>query len=120
VKALKDRPLSAPAVAGQDAHQVEEICKRLFTPDLSALTLRLADLESAATHRQDSLDSRVSSLAKGNQEQFDGLSTRWLEIEEHVHGIKEAQKAREAKVDERLSLAESKASKIAEDLTALT
>jgi phage shock protein A len=56
-------------------------------------------LESAATQRLDSLDSRVSSLAKGNQEQFDGLSTRWLEMEEHMHGIKEAQKARDAKVD---------------------
>jgi phage shock protein A len=60
-------------------------------------------LESAATQRLDSLDSRVSSLAKGNQEQFNGLSTRWLEMEERVHGIKEAQKARDAKVDDKLA-----------------
>jgi phage shock protein A len=60
-------------------------------------------LESAATQRLDSLDSRLSSLAKSNQEQFEGLSTRWLEMEEHVHAIKEAQKARDAKVDERLA-----------------
>ena len=67
------------------------------------LTLRLSDPESTATQRLNSLDSRLSSLAKANQEQFDGLSTRWLEMEEHVHGIKEAHKARDAKIDERLA-----------------